>query len=186
MPFTKGHPAYKGVEKGQFKKGAVPFNKGTMGVMKPNKTSFKKGEQILCKCKECGKEFYRTPKEKKVFCSKKCSDKNPNKYWLGKKRIDITGERCHLWRDGKSQELYTIDWTETLKRSIRERDNYVCQECSKQQGDIALDVHHIDYNKDNCNPNNLITLCRSCHSKTNFNPEYWIDRFNQKLNNQNE
>lgn len=37
--------------------------------------------------------------------------------------------------------------------------------------------NHIDYNKKNCNPKNLITLCRKCHSKTNSNRDYWINYF---------
>ena len=82
-------------------------------------------------------------------------------------------ENHHWWKGGLSFEEYTVDWNETLKRSIRERDKYICQLCSCQQGDNALDVHHIDYNKKNCNPDNLITLCRSCHSKTNVNRNYW-------------
>jgi len=40
-----------------------------------------------------------------------------------------------------------------------------------------LDVHHINYNKKNCDINNLVSLCRSCHMKTNFNREYWIKYF---------
>jgi len=47
-------------------------------------------------------------------------------------------------------------------------------ECSKH----GLSVHHIDYNKQNCDDFNLITLCKSCHSKTGFNREYWIEYFN--------
>ena len=38
--------------------------------------------------------------------------------------------------------------------------------------------NHIDYDKKNCNSDNLITLCRSCHRKTNFNRENWIKYFN--------
>jgi 5-methylcytosine-specific restriction endonuclease McrA len=68
-----------------------------------------------------------------------------------------------------SFEPYSVDWTTTLKISIRQRDRYTCQICGKQQGDNAFSVHHIDYNKQNCNPENLITLCNSCHSKTNYN-----------------
>ena len=44
-----------------------------------------------------------------------------------------------------------------------------------------LDCHHIDYNKKNCSLNNLITLCRSCHMKTNTNRNYWINYFNSLL-----
>jgi hypothetical protein len=39
----------------------------------------------------------------------------------------------------------------------------------------ALPVHHIDYDKKNNDERNLITLCISCHSKTNANREYWIE-----------
>ena len=77
------------------------------------------------------------------------------------------------WQGGKSFEPYTTDWTETLKRAIRERDNYICQLCS-QYGNT---VHHKDYNKKNCNPNNLITLCISCNAKVNFNRDYWQNYF---------
>ena len=87
------------------------------------------------------------------------------------------GEKNPLWKGGISTDPYPIDWTETLRRSIRERDKYICQLCSKPQGDIAHAVHHIDYNKQNCNPNNLITLCHSCHLKTNTNRGYWTNYF---------
>jgi len=44
-----------------------------------------------------------------------------------------------------------------------------------------IDVHHIDYNKKNNNINNLITLCKSCHPKTNFNRKYWKQILKNKL-----
>lgn len=93
----------------------------------------------------------------------------------------LKGEKCWLWKGGISFEPYTIDWTESLRKSIRERDHYTCRLCNKPQGDVAHDVHHIDYNKRNCDPNNLITLCHSCNAKVNFNREFWINHFN-KLN----
>uniref|UniRef100_A0A6M3ITA6 Homing endonuclease n=1 Tax=viral metagenome TaxID=1070528 RepID=A0A6M3ITA6_9ZZZZ len=97
------------------------------------------------------------------------------------KQRKYRGPLSSNWQGGISFEPYTIDWTETLRRAIRERDNYVCQICNKLQGDIAHDVHHKDYNKKNCNPDNLITLCRRCHMKTNGkNREYWIKYFNNK------
>jgi len=106
--------------------------------------------------------------------------KNPIRYWLGKKRLDMIGEKNPSWNGGISFEPYSVDWTETLRRSIREKDRYVCQICNKQQGDRAFCVHHIDYNKKNNNPYNLITLCFSCHLKTNFSRENWIKYFNNK------
>jgi len=90
-------------------------------------------------------------------------------------RPNISGNKHPNWQGGKSFEPYSVDWTETLKRSIRERDNYICQLCSK----YGNSVHHIDYNKKNCNPNNLITLCKKCHTKTNYSRRKWIVYFNK-------
>jgi hypothetical protein len=71
-------------------------------------------------------------------------------------------------------QIYSINWTDTLKKAIRERDHYVCQLCLKN----GWVVHHIDYDKKNCDPKNLITLCRKCHAKTNYNRNIWIRVFN--------
>ena len=75
---------------------------------------------------------------------------------------------------------YPMDWTDDLRESIRRRDGYVCQLCGIHQGELKgfikkLDVHHIDYNKDNLDPDNLITLCKNCHMKTNYNRNYWAE-----------
>lgn len=93
---------------------------------------------------------------------------------------DHRGSLSFLWKGGKSFEPYPLDWTRTLKRSIRERDKYMCQLCGELQDDRAFDVHHIDYNKSNCNPNNLITLCMICHIKTNSNRKNWKDYFSKR------
>jgi len=34
--------------------------------------------------------------------------------------------------------------------------------------------------KKNCNPDNLLTLCKNCHQKTNFNRKYWIKCLTRK------
>jgi 5-methylcytosine-specific restriction endonuclease McrA len=80
------------------------------------------------------------------------------------------GEKSSNWQGGKSFELYGFDWTDLLKHSIRTRDCFVCQICKKH----GWMVHHIDYNKKNNDPKNLVTLCNKCHSKTNGKREYWI------------
>lgn len=38
-----------------------------------------------------------------------------------------------------------------------------------------LTEHHIDYNKKNCHPKNLLTTCVACNSKLNFEREYWTN-----------
>ena len=89
------------------------------------------------------------------------------------KALNRIGEKAVNWKGGLSFEPYNNNWTDTLKRSIRERDNYICQVCSK----YGWVIHHIDYNKKNCSPENLICLCKSCHAKTNHNRNKWIEYF---------
>ncbi|GAH15014.1 unnamed protein product, partial [marine sediment metagenome] len=83
------------------------------------------------------------------------------------------GDKNPSWRGGISFEPYPPEFNVVLKRKIRERDNYTCQLCGAE----GKDVHHIDYAKENCEPSNLITLCRSCHTKTEFNREEWLEHF---------
>ena len=92
------------------------------------------------------------------------------------------GKRNHCWQGGISFEPYGLEFNEDLKETIRNRDRRKCQICEKTELENGkkLSIHHIDYCKKNNNPNNLITLCRNCHQKTNFNREYWKEYF-QKL-----
>lgn len=131
--------------------------------------------------RKCSLGFKHSEKTKKIL-SKKMTHyliERYKKYPNLKKQISekISGENSPHWKGGKSFEPYTLDWTKTLRRSIRERDKYTCQLCGELQSDITFSVHHIDYDKKNCDPNNLITLCKSCHSKTNNNREYWTNLF---------
>lgn len=46
------------------------------------------------------------------------------------------------------------------------RDNHTCQCCKGKSKDSVLEVHHIEGRKIGGNaPNNLVTLCRTCHQK---------------------
>ena len=93
----------------------------------------------------------------------------------------LVGEKALNWQGGKSFEKYGTEFNEALKEQIRERDNYQCQECGYFQKDLEykLPVHHIDYDKKNNDPLNLISLCISCHMKTNYNRDDWIEYYRQ-------
>lgn len=88
--------------------------------------------------------------------------------------IEMQGSGNPAWIKDKIR-LYPLGWTKTYKEQIRYRDGYKCQICDKPEIENCnkLDVHHIDYNKNNIKPNNLISLCDSCHMKTNANRDYW-------------
>lgn len=116
---------------------------------------------------------------KKHFCNKECL-------------YNFTRENPRLGKDnpnyfnGKSNEPYSIEFNEILKRKIRKRDNYICQMCGMTQKENIirfkekLSIHHKDYNKNNLDEDNLISLCKICHLKTNGNREYYIEYFKNK------
>jgi hypothetical protein len=121
-------------------------------------------------------EHKRKISEKMI--GRKLSDNHKEKISIAMKRIrvgrgnpmyGINPKEHWNWQGGKSYEPYSSDWTKTLRVAIRERDKYTCIICNKY-GNL---VHHIDYNKKNCELNNLITLCNKCHTKTNYNRNYW-------------
>jgi len=87
------------------------------------------------------------------------------------------GERNHSYVNGTSgnYSAYPEDFTVELREQIRKRDKYVCKHCGGDDKELGrnLSIHHIDYDKDNNDPSNLITLCVSCHMKTNVNRIFW-------------
>jgi hypothetical protein len=84
------------------------------------------------------------------------------------------GNNNYNWKGGISFEHYCEIWKDKdYKRSIFERDEYECKNPGCWKNSKKLTVHHIDYNKKNCHPNNLLTLCNSCNARANTNRDYW-------------
>lgn len=87
-------------------------------------------------------------------------------------------EKCYCWQGGISNLPYPFDFNKELRNLIRKRDDNTCQLCSGKEN---LCVHHIDYVKENLDLRNLITLCRSCNAKVNFDRDYWEEFFKRKM-----
>lgn len=96
-------------------------------------------------------------------------------FWKGKKLSDDhkkklseshKGQIAWNFQNHKSRQPYGVGWSKKLKDSIRDRDGYQCQCCGlpeeKHNGNLV--VHHKNEIKTDLNPDNLITLCRSCHT----------------------
>jgi len=115
-----------------------------------------------------------------IHLGKKLSDIQKKNISDGHKGL-LIGEKNPMWQGGKSFEPYDINWNKILRRNIRERDKYTCMLCGDLQDKFVFSVHHIDYNKKNCNPDNLITLCKRCHAKTNTNRNKWEIYFKERL-----
>lgn len=140
---------------------------------KPKTVRVYKASKIV-KCSHCGKDIrrnnFRLAKTKQHFCSAECQ------YKLIKPPL-MVGINHPRWLGGFNRRGYPREeWNNTLKLSIRQRDNFKCKICGVPEEECftKLDIHHIDYDKNNNNPNNLIALCHSCHSKTGSKRDYWI------------
>jgi len=93
------------------------------------------------------------------------------------KKGKYIGENNPNWSGETSFEEYPQEFNKQLKQSVLERDNYTCQNPNCKKLHNKLHVHHIDFNKKNNNPENLITLCSSCHTQINGrnHRDYWIE-----------
>jgi uncharacterized C2H2 Zn-finger protein len=129
-------------------------------------------------CQSCAGKYNYTLAAKGMLSSPKCN--YGNGYWLGKNHSEETicifrdgrrkGDENYNWRGGLSFLPYPKEFNKELKSNIKDRDGSSCQVCGRFTG---LSVHHKDYNKENNDRKNLITLCHSCHSRTNGNRSYW-------------
>jgi len=103
------------------------------------------------------------------------------KEWTEKNRLANIGKHCGelnpMWKGGLSLRGYDKGFSRILKRAIKSRDYNICQLCYSVSGEKNLLIHHIDYNKKNNKSTNLISLCKSCHGKTNHNRNYWTLNF---------
>lgn len=92
-----------------------------------------------------------------------------------------SGDRNGMWEGGISRQEYPAEfWKKHFKDMIRDRDDRECQLCGANENGKALDIHHIDYDKLNIDPDNLISLCHKCHGKTNYNRQQWKAFFNEQ------
>lgn len=106
-------------------------------------------------------------------------------HWTEEKRKEAgkrwKGENNPGYVHGQRSRPWPYEFNSRLKTKIKKRDGYICQECKQplMPRSRMTDIHHIDYDKHNNDSANLITLCRSCHAKTNFNRDYWRNHFEQ-------
>lgn len=152
-------------------KGNGMYGKKRPDLVKRNKLNRKHPMNF---CPDCGKEIqhgYKRCREHSYIAQR--GQKRP------KQSLAMTGKKNHFYIHGEGKFPYPMKFNKKLKEQIRKRDDYKCQICGKK----GNHVHHIDYDKNNCNPNNLITLCHDHHMKTNFNRDYWFSYFTYIMEN---
>jgi predicted DNA-binding protein YlxM (UPF0122 family) len=115
------------------------------------------------------------------------SEETLKKMRIVNKKNARNGNKHHNWHGGISKIGYPYYFNEELKEKIRERDNHTCQNCNILEKEHlivfnrALIIHHIDYNKENCKENNLISLCQGCNIRANYNRNYWKRFYQSKI-----
>ena len=162
----------------------VEQNKQNIGNKAPN---YKDGRTLkrYC-CIDCKKELTHYSYKRCISCAIKYLWTNPEyRSKIMHPRYNYKGKNHHNYIHGKGNTPYSLEFSNTLKYIIRERDNFICQCCGLKEKDHYrnLDVHHIDYNKDNCNKNNLITTCNVCNLKANYNRDYWFAYYSYIMEN---
>lgn len=137
--------------------------------------------KVIKNCLDCNKKIGWN-KEYCMSCSKK-NISNETRLRMRINHANVKLENNPNWRGGKSFEPYPLGWNRTFKEQIRYRDGYKCQMCGVSESECTrrLHIHHIDYVKHNLSIGNLISLCHSCHSKTNHKRDYWINYFKGKI-----
>jgi len=95
------------------------------------------------------------------------------------------GEKASNWQGGIDSKPYAIGWAAWYIEKIRARDSHKCQNPKCKNPHQLLDVHHINYDKQDHDPGNLITLCKRCHGKTQKNRNYWTTYYQEVIKNKN-
>jgi hypothetical protein len=103
------------------------------------------------------------------------------------------GENHWKWINGDAY------YRNKFRKIIRKRDNYICMLCGVHQERLsrALDVHHINYDKNLHLLQNGISLCSKCHNKIhreiisktswiNFLQSLLFEKYNYQYSNDNK
>jgi len=160
-----------------FRKGQTPWNKGINNKPQCTDCGVKLKSYGSIRCKSCAAKkrdltnflkvarinrIGKVPWNKGLTTPGKVKEKqseahkkNPTKYWLGKKRLDMVGnefgfkrgnmkgEKHWNWKGGvgrfRDRVVQTLEWQEWRKK-VFERDDYTCQICGERG--CCLHPHH--------------------------------------------
>lgn len=124
-----------------------------------NQTSFKIGHKT-----NLNKSFPKDEYPNYAMRNKKHSERT--KKLMSKNHPNFNGINNPNYIDGNSYFPYSGDFSRKLKIKIKERDNNQCK-FPKENHFGRLEIHHIDFNKNNNSEKNLITLCHHHNIQAN-------------------
>lgn len=120
-------------------------------------------------CSACGVGFtYTSGPQHRCETCQRAAETAATMDWLNK-----NNERVRTVYMPKARDNYSFGG---MKSKTLERDNFTCQHCGSSEN---LHIHHIDKKGSNVPKeqknnalDNLITLCRSCHTRVHFKRHY--------------
>jgi hypothetical protein len=146
--------------------------------------SYNKNEGLCMKC--ANSKIQLSDKTLKKMSKATSGENNPNygKHHTEKTKQKISATKQEIFIDdwvGYSELRYDIKFNTKLKKQVRALTNN-CDFLTGKHKKICnngneLDVHHIDYNKNNSDITNLIPLSKSNHARTNTNRAFWTKLF---------
>ena len=124
-----------------------------------------KGKLEVINCEVCGEESTKPVYRKARFCSHKCANQRDNEGRFKK------GKESRFWKGGRyiAKNGYVYIYAPWHHRANSSK--YVAEHILVAESKIGRllekneEVHHIDCNKLNNNPDNLLVLTRSEHRK---------------------
>jgi hypothetical protein len=134
-----------------------------------NRVTFKKPCEICGRLMETRPSRIRAGRGK--YCSKECYTIGQVGVHTGRKFSEESREKIRQSKIGEKNPAYIhghnhnhirymAGFTTTLRKRIKERDNYTCQKCGNRE---RLQIHHLDHDPLHNDPKNLTTWCIHCH-----------------------
>lgn len=133
-------------------------------------------------CVDCGKKIERraTRCQKCAYRGRVFSEEHKQK--ISDNHVDVSGDKNPSWKGGLSCEPYCQVWTDKeFKQGIKDRDNNIAWDIGYWWKG-SLSIHHIDYDKKNCHPSNLITVSAGMNASANYNREWHTEWFQILMN----
>jgi len=148
------------------------------------------------RCKSCARKYYwkAHPSTPKTYYCIDCKKEISYSNWkYGQRRCQSCANKKQIRSKQSKQKIslslggtgipyefneYPLEYFK-IRSKILKRDNYTCQLCNE----YGNDVHHIDYNKENNEEENLICLCHKCNMKVNKDRNYWYAYFTYTMEN---
>lgn len=127
-----------------------------------------KDSSVKLQCDYCGTEYY-------VPLSKVIKSKS-GLHFCCREHKDLAQQIKSGEKFQPMRPQHYGDYCQDYRKTAFDLYPHVCAVCNYNEDEDLLEVHHIDENRMNNNPDNLIILCCNCHKKLTSHKYELINR----------